>query len=138
VVSLINSVLYQETTATDVWRFLDHGTEVLSNCEQNIALNKELLLPESSEPSEPDRRVLPRRLNWLMQDPMDSIAEQPDQFDWSREEREEWRTKGLFIFAADGTGNGESKSAFSYFRSTLYFVLTAIVVFFCKWSTTTL
>ncbi|KAF9355708.1 Methyltransferase-like protein 22 [Mortierella sp. NVP85] len=79
----------------------DHGTEVLSNCEQNIALNKELLLSESSEPSELDRRVLPRRLNWLMQDPMDSIAEQPDQFDWSREEREEWRTKGSFIFAAD-------------------------------------
>ncbi|KAK3809573.1 MAG: hypothetical protein J3Q66DRAFT_405557 [Benniella sp.] len=79
----------------------DHGTEILSNCEQNIALNKELLLPESSEPSELDRRVLPRRLNWLMQDPMESIAEQPDRFDWSREEREEWRTKGSFIFAAD-------------------------------------
>ncbi|KAI8362942.1 hypothetical protein B0O80DRAFT_2503 [Mortierella sp. GBAus27b] len=71
----------------------DHGMEVLSNCEQSISLNRHLI------PGDNDR-VLPRWLNWLMPDPMDS-AEPTDRFGWTLEEREEWRRNGSFVIAAD-------------------------------------
>ncbi|KAG0221919.1 hypothetical protein BGX31_009475 [Mortierella sp. GBA43] len=71
----------------------NHGMEVLSNCEQSISLNRHLI------PGDNDR-VLPRWLNWLMPDPMDS-AEPTDRFGWTLEEREEWRRNGSFVIAAD-------------------------------------
>lgn len=37
-----------------------------------------------------------------MEDPMQPLEDQSDRFDWLDTEAEEWRTKGAFIFAADG------------------------------------
>lgn len=49
--------------------------------------------------------VKTRRLNWLMDDPLEAIEENqiPDPFGWSSQEHEDWKENGAFILAADGT-----------------------------------
>ncbi|KAF9359515.1 Methyltransferase-like protein 22 [Mortierella sp. AD094] len=79
----------------------DYDVNVLSNCEQNIALNRHLQASKSQDTLILDKRILPRRYNWLLDDPMDSVSNSQENFDWSAPEIEEWRSKGAFIFAAD-------------------------------------
>jgi hypothetical protein len=49
--------------------------------------------------------VKTRRLNWLMDDPLELMEEHqdPDPFGWSSQERQDWKDNGAFILAADGT-----------------------------------
>ncbi|KAG0053312.1 Methyltransferase-like protein 22 [Gryganskiella cystojenkinii] len=84
----------------------DYDTTVLLNCRQNIENN--LGLQESINDSEDhaqsaggNGQVLCRRLNWLLDNPLDPMEEEPDEFSWSQVDRDHWRSKGAFIIAAD-------------------------------------
>ncbi|KAI7820786.1 hypothetical protein BC939DRAFT_456937 [Gamsiella multidivaricata] len=79
----------------------DYDVEVLLNCERNIALNSESMISDHPVSTHLDQRVLPRRYNWLMDDPTTCPDETADRFSWTDQEHEEWRTKGAVIFAAD-------------------------------------
>ncbi|KAF9965748.1 hypothetical protein BGZ70_004195 [Mortierella alpina] len=81
----------------------DFDTDILSNCETNILhnLQGEVRARDEPEPIPFETRIKARRLNWLMEDPMQPLEDQRDRFDWLDTEAEEWRTKGAFIFAAD-------------------------------------
>ncbi|ORY98270.1 hypothetical protein BCR41DRAFT_227418 [Lobosporangium transversale] len=82
----------------------DYDTDVLLNCERNVINNSHLVKTSESDGSTFfNNRILPRTYNWLMDDPMDSSSctSTPERFDWSKEEIEQWRSRGTFIFAAD-------------------------------------
>ncbi|KAF9432428.1 hypothetical protein BGZ76_010831 [Entomortierella beljakovae] len=80
---------------------VDYDQKVLINCERNIDLNHHLEHPTSREELHLDKRVLTRRCNWLLGNPMDSMSSSREEFDWSEQEVEEWKNNGAFIFAAD-------------------------------------
>ncbi|KAF9105148.1 hypothetical protein BGX27_009787 [Mortierella sp. AM989] len=110
-----NQYLNNQTTETFPWdyaveiqhamgttlRGVDYDTEILSNCKQNIALNCHLSPIKSQDTIALDKRIVPRRYNWLMDDPMGSLSDSSDEFGWTALEIEEWRRNGAFIFAAD-------------------------------------
>lgn len=53
-----------------------------------------------------DKKFMTRRLNWLMDDPLEPVENEshtPDPFGWSSQERQDWKDNGAFILAADGT-----------------------------------
>ncbi|CAO3570608.1 unnamed protein product [Mortierella alpina] len=81
----------------------DFDSDILSNCAANIIYNgqREVRARDEPEPVPFESRIKARRLNWLMEDPMQPLEDQRDRFDWLETEAEEWRTKGAFIFAAD-------------------------------------
>ncbi|KAG9325215.1 hypothetical protein KVV02_002069 [Mortierella alpina] len=81
----------------------DFDTDILSNCAANIIHNgqEEVQMRKEPESTPLETRIKAKRLNWLMKDPMQSLEDQTDRFDWLDTEAEEWRTKGTFIFAAD-------------------------------------
>ncbi|KAG0001020.1 Methyltransferase-like protein 22 [Entomortierella chlamydospora] len=79
----------------------DYDVTVLSNCERNIALNHHLQDSKSQDTLVLNKRIFPRRYNWLFDDPMDSVSSSQEKFDWNALEIEEWKNKGAFIFAAD-------------------------------------
>ncbi|KAG0212195.1 Methyltransferase-like protein 22 [Mortierella sp. GBA30] len=79
----------------------DYDTEILTNCETNIVRNGQNVHPDDPETVPLETRVKARRLNWLMEQPMESIEEQHDRFDWSEHELEEWKANGAYIIAAD-------------------------------------
>ncbi|KAG0319882.1 Methyltransferase-like protein 22 [Dissophora globulifera] len=89
--------------ATDIERVFctDYSTEILSNCERNITRNSQHEWSDSQPSSQLDNRVLVRRYNWLMPDPLDTVDDPLDWYNWTPQDREEWRSKGAFIVAAD-------------------------------------
>ncbi|KAG0281833.1 Methyltransferase-like protein 22 [Linnemannia gamsii] len=70
----------------------DYDSDILQNCKINIDLN-----------GVASDIVKTRRLNWLMDDPLEAIEENqtPDPFGWSSQESEDWKENGAFILAAD-------------------------------------
>ncbi|KAK3806597.1 MAG: hypothetical protein JOS17DRAFT_582256 [Linnemannia elongata] len=71
----------------------DYDNDILQNCMANIDLN-----------CAADKKVLTRRLNWLMDDPLEPMENDdhtPDPFSWSSQERQDWKDNGAFILAAD-------------------------------------
>ncbi|KAF9544783.1 Methyltransferase-like protein 22 [Mortierella hygrophila] len=71
----------------------DYDTNILENCMANIDLN-----------CAADQKVKTRRLNWLLDDPMEPMEKgdhTPDPFGWSSQERQDWKDNGAFILAAD-------------------------------------
>lgn len=82
----------------------DFDTTVLLNCRQNIERN--LGLQDNDDDGDQSRdkngQIICRRLNWLMDNPLDPEEEESDEFSWSQKDRDLWKTKGAFIIAADG------------------------------------
>ncbi|KAF9338600.1 hypothetical protein BGZ91_008420 [Linnemannia elongata] len=71
----------------------DYDNDILQNCMANIDLN-----------CAADKKVMTRRLNWLMDDPLEPVendSHTPDPFGWSSQERQGWKDNGAFILAAD-------------------------------------
>ncbi|KAG0314729.1 Methyltransferase-like protein 22 [Linnemannia gamsii] len=70
----------------------DYDSDILQNCMTNVDLN-----------SAANDIVKTRRLNWLMDDPLELMEEHqdPDPFGWSSQERQDWKDNGAFILAAD-------------------------------------
>ncbi|KAF9586249.1 Methyltransferase-like protein 22 [Lunasporangiospora selenospora] len=81
----------------------DFDTAVLENCQSNIVQSCSTYpCAESSTLLSLEKRVLPKRLNWLAHDPFDcSLTEEIDPFSWTLDEIEEWKQNGAFIFASD-------------------------------------
>ncbi|KAF9086551.1 Methyltransferase-like protein 22 [Mortierella sp. AD031] len=81
-------------TSIDRTYCTDYDGDVLENCKTNIGLNC----------NTNDSVIITRRLNWLMDDPLDPVQDDyPDHFAWSSQERQDWKDNGAFILAADGT-----------------------------------
>ncbi|KAF8945860.1 hypothetical protein BGZ47_001819 [Haplosporangium gracile] len=70
----------------------DYDSDILQNCMANIDLN-----------CPADENVMTRRLNWLMDDPMEPVEDnrKRDPFGWSSQEHRDWKDNGAFILAAD-------------------------------------
>ncbi|KAK3818082.1 MAG: hypothetical protein J3R72DRAFT_502905 [Linnemannia gamsii] len=69
----------------------DYDSDILENCRVNIDLN-----------CASNETIKTRRLNWLMDNPLDVIEDHhPDPFAWRFQERQDWKDNGAFILAAD-------------------------------------
>jgi len=90
-------------TPADIFFCTDFDTAVLLNCQQNIDTNLQGFLGNTGATTTAGAgHVLCRRLNWLMDCPLDPVEEEPDQFSWMNEDRNLWISQGAYIIAADG------------------------------------
>ncbi|KAI8601295.1 hypothetical protein EDD21DRAFT_374831 [Dissophora ornata] len=95
------SIALRLATQLDKIFCTDYGEEVLSNCKQNVSRNSRPLCSEQQTSHRLDEHILVRKYNWLMDDPRSPTDGPLDQFNWTAEECEEWRSKGAFVFGAD-------------------------------------